>query len=101
MKTKPWMMLVAMMAGWINRQQQDALSYLKEENKILRDQLLKATGKKRILLNDKQRRRLAILAPKQANTVCFSNLGRAVFFWRSKFLSANGGLKKFQIFASS
>ena len=24
MKTKPWMMLVAMMAGWINRQQQDA-----------------------------------------------------------------------------
>ena len=22
MKTKPWMMLVAMMAGWINRQQQ-------------------------------------------------------------------------------
>jgi hypothetical protein len=25
MKTKPWMMLVAIMAGWINRQQQDAL----------------------------------------------------------------------------
>jgi hypothetical protein len=25
MKTKPWMMLVAMMAGWLNRQQQDAI----------------------------------------------------------------------------
>jgi len=25
MNTKPWMMLVAMMAGWINRQQQEAL----------------------------------------------------------------------------
>ncbi len=64
MNTKPWMMLVAMLAGWINRQQQDALEYLKEENKILRDELLKATGKKRILLNDSQRRRLAILGKK-------------------------------------
>ena len=44
MKTKPWMMLVSMMAGWINRQQQEALEYLKEENKILRDELLKARG---------------------------------------------------------
>ena len=44
MKTKPWMMLVTMMAGWINRQQQEALEYLKEENKILRHELLKATG---------------------------------------------------------
>ena len=64
MKTKPWVVLVSMMAGWINRQQQDALMYLKEENKILRDELLKATGKKRIILNDSQRRRLAILAKK-------------------------------------
>jgi hypothetical protein len=44
MKTKPWMMLVAMMAGWLNRQQQEAIMYLKEENNILRDELLKATG---------------------------------------------------------
>jgi len=65
MNTKPWMMLVSMMAGWINRQQQEALEYLKEENKILRDELLKATGKKRIILNDTQRRRLAILAKKR------------------------------------
>jgi transposase len=64
MKTKPWMMLVTMMAGWINRQQQDALAYLKEENKILRDELLRATGKQRILLTDKQRRRLAVLGKK-------------------------------------
>ncbi len=50
MKTKPWVVLVSMMAGWINRQQQDALMYLKEENKILCNELLKATGKKRIIL---------------------------------------------------
>ncbi len=64
MKTKPWVMLVAMMAGWINRQQQEAIEYLKEENKILRDELQKASGKKRIILNDTQRRRLAILGKK-------------------------------------
>ena len=51
MKTKPWMMLVAMMTGWINRQQQDALAYLKEENKILKHELLKATGRPQELLN--------------------------------------------------
>ncbi len=62
MKTKPWMMLLAILAGWINRQQQDAIAYLTEETKILKHELLKATGKKRIFLNDKQRRRLAILA---------------------------------------
>jgi hypothetical protein len=46
MKTKPWMMLVSMMAGWINRQQQEAMEYLKEENKILREKL----GTKRVIL---------------------------------------------------
>ena len=61
MKTKPITMLLAMLAGWINRGQQQIIEYLKAENSILRDELLKATGKKRIILNDRQRRRLAIL----------------------------------------
>jgi len=56
MKTKPWVMLVAMLAGWINRQQQEVIEYLKAENSILKDELLRATGRKIILLNDKQRR---------------------------------------------
>ena len=64
MKTKPMTMLLMMLAGWINRQQQEAIEYLKEENSILKEELQKATGKKRIILNDKQRRRLAILAKK-------------------------------------
>jgi len=75
MKTKPWMMLVAMMAGWINRQQQDALAYLTEENKIFKHELLKATGKKRIFLNDKQRRRLAILAKRVGRKALFGISG--------------------------
>ena len=64
MKTKPMAMLLAMLAGWINRQQQEVIEYLKAENGILKEELLKATGKKRILLNDTQRRRLAILGKK-------------------------------------
>ena len=46
MQAKPWKMLLVMLAGWINRQQQEAIEYLKEENKILREKL----GGKRILL---------------------------------------------------
>ena len=56
MPTKPFAMLLVMLAGWINRQQQDVIEYLKEENRILREKF----GKRRIILNDDQRRRLAI-----------------------------------------
>ena len=52
-QTKPYTMLLMMLAGWINRQQQEALEYLTEENKILRDELPKATGKKRIILRER------------------------------------------------
>ncbi len=30
-------LLLTMLAGWINRHQQDMIVYLKEENKILRE----------------------------------------------------------------
>jgi len=45
-----------MLAGWVNRHQQDEKEYLKTENKILREKL----GRKRILLNDEQRKKLAV-----------------------------------------
>ena len=34
METRPWIMLL-LMAGWLNRHQQDVIKFLKEENKIL------------------------------------------------------------------
>ena len=37
---------------------------MKAENSRLKEELLKATGKKRIILNDMQRRKLAILGKK-------------------------------------
>ena len=55
MRTRPWAMLLMMMSGWMNRQQQEVIEYLKEENKILKEKI----GKKRILLNDNQKMRLA------------------------------------------
>ena len=40
MQAKPLKMLLVMLAGWINRQQQEAIEYLKEENRILREKLV-------------------------------------------------------------
>ena len=52
----PWQLLLLILAGWINRRQQDAVEYLITENRILKQKL----GKKRILLSDDQRRQLAV-----------------------------------------
>jgi putative transposase len=51
-------LLLAMLAGWVQRHQQQVISYLIEENRILKAQL----GNKRLRLNDTERRRLAALA---------------------------------------
>src|SRR5450755_4380769 len=53
---QPWQLLLAILAGWINRQQQEVIEYLRTENQILKEKL----GKRRILLSDDQRRRLAL-----------------------------------------
>ena len=50
---KPWTFFAVAIAGWMNRQQQEVIEYLRMENRILREKL----GHKRIILNDSQRRR--------------------------------------------
>ncbi len=52
----PWQILVAAMAGWITRQQDAVIDYLREENRVLKEQL----GRRRLRLTDAQRRRLAV-----------------------------------------
>ena len=52
----PWQLLLVILAGWLNREQQAVVEYLRTENQILKE----IHGKKRILLNDDQRRRLAV-----------------------------------------
>ena len=34
-----WHILLVALAGWMNRQQQEVIEYLKEENRVLREKL--------------------------------------------------------------
>ena len=52
---KPWTFLLVAVAGWMSREQQQVIDYLREENSILHERL----GGKRILLSVEQKRRLA------------------------------------------
>jgi putative transposase len=51
-------LLLAMLAGWINRHQQQVITYLQEENRVLKAHL----GGRRLHLTDTERHRLAALA---------------------------------------
>jgi len=53
--TPHFQFLVAVMAGWVNRSQQEVIEYLQIENRILREQL----GSQRLRFSSVQRRRLA------------------------------------------
>ena len=50
--------LLPVLTGWVNRQQQDVIDYLREENRVLRAGL----QGKRLRLSDDDRRRLAVKA---------------------------------------
>ena len=51
-------LLLAMLAGWLQRHQQQVITYLLAENRVLKAQL----GGRRLRLTDTERRRLAALA---------------------------------------
>jgi putative transposase len=53
---QPWQLFLLILVSWIHRQQQELIEYLRTENAVLKEEL----GKKRILLSDGQRRRLAV-----------------------------------------
>lgn len=54
----PFELAVLVVAGWLNRQQREVIDYLREENRVLRQQL----GERRLRLTNDQRRRLAVRA---------------------------------------
>jgi hypothetical protein len=53
MPSQPLQFLLLLFAGWVNRKQLDAIAYLREENRILREQ----TNGRRLRFTDEQRRR--------------------------------------------
>jgi transposase InsO family protein len=55
MSLDPLRFVAVALAGWLNQQQQDVVEYLREENRVLREQL----GNRRLRLNDDQRCRMA------------------------------------------
>src|SRR4029453_10727563 len=54
----PFRFVLIALAGWMNHRQRQVIEYLREENRVLREQL----GERRLRLNDDQRRRLAAKA---------------------------------------
>ncbi len=55
MLNTPLQMILVVLAGWVNEQQLAVIEYLKEENRVLREQV----GRRRLRFTDGQRRRLA------------------------------------------
>src|ERR1019366_755992 len=54
----PFRFVVIAVSGWMNQRQLQVIDYLREENRVLREQL----GGRRLRLDDSQRRRLAVKA---------------------------------------
>ena len=54
----PFRFVLIAVAGWMNQRQLQVIDYLRDENRVLREQL----GGRRLRLNDGQRRRLAAKA---------------------------------------
>src|SRR5215472_13642512 len=54
----PFRFVLIAVSGWMNHRQLQVIEYLREENRVLREQL----GGRRVRLNDHQRRRLAVKA---------------------------------------
>ncbi len=83
----PWQLLAVMVAGWMSRQQQQVIEYLREENRVLREKL----GKNRVLLNDDQRRRLAgkakVLGRRVLAEVCTIVTPDTVLRWHRRLIA--------------
>jgi putative transposase len=54
----PFRFVLIAVSGWMNQRQLLVIDYLREENRVLREQL----GGRRLRLDDDQRRRLAVKA---------------------------------------
>jgi putative transposase len=54
----PFQFVLVVVAGWMNQRQQQTIEYLREENRVLREQL----GDRGVRFNNDQRRRLAVRA---------------------------------------
>ena len=69
----PFRFVLIAVAGWMNQRQVQMIDYLREENRVLREQL----GGRRLRLNDDQRRRFPARA-KQLGRKCLADMATIV-----------------------
>ena len=84
----PWQLMLMFLASRVNRQQQEVIEYLRTENAVLKAKF----GTKRILLNNDQRRRLAVkgkfLGRKLLDEICTLFTPDTILRWHRKLLAA-------------
>jgi hypothetical protein len=61
----PFQLLIAALGGWLHREQADVITFLREENRVLRIRL----AGRRLRFDDGERRRLALLGVVRQNRV--------------------------------
>jgi hypothetical protein len=66
----PFRFVLISIAGWMNQRQLYIIDYLREENRVLSEQL----GGRRVRFNDDQRRRLAAKAKRLARRMPLTSL---------------------------
>jgi len=90
----PWQIILIALAGWMNREQSAVIKYIKEENRVLRELL----GKKRLRLNDDQRRRLAAqgksLGRKLLSTCCSIVTPDTILRWHRQLVAQKWTYKR-------
>ncbi len=84
----PGQLLAVIVAGWMSEQQQQVIDYLREENRVLREKL----GKRRVRLDDGQRRRLAakgkLLGRRLLAEVCSIVTPDTILRWHRRLIAA-------------
>jgi putative transposase len=83
----PFRFVVIAVAGWMNQKQQHAIEYLREENRVLREQL----GTRRLRFTDDQRRRLAakakLVGRRVLNDIATSVTPDTLLAWHRKLIA--------------
>jgi len=93
---QPWQLLSVIVAGMLNEQQQQVIEYLREENRVLREQL----GGRRVRLSDAQRRRLAakgkLLGRKLLGEICTIVTPDTILRWHRRLIAQkyDGSVKR-------
>ena len=85
-----WQILLVALAGWVNRHQLEVITYLREENRVLKEH----QGRRRLRFTDPQRRRLAAtahrLGPRALTDVATLVTPDTLLRWHRRLIAHSG-----------